>query len=224
MAVKGITKTKRRRSFKRKRSMRKRRRGDEYSLYKSIKNTPELKAFDVQQGSTNWSTAGTTQYLMPLVNGTGVSNRIGSKVTVKSISLKLLTFLDAAFLAGNAAQFRFGIYLDKQPNAAQISYGSLYLPETGTTSAIAPRNLVTRDRVQILYEEDFVMDADSYNVAFNKCYKKVKIPITYFETNAGTIADIMTNAIGFFGCYFPNSIIPALPTYQFQSRIRYTDM
>jgi len=213
---------------KRKRPIRKRSRRskklNDYSLYKPQGKKPELKTLDVVVGSTNWATSGTSVMLNLCTLGTGVSNRIANMITVKSIMLKMVCFLDSAFLAGNACHFRFGLFYDKQPNGLAATYAVIFSPETGGTSSLAPRLLSTRERFQVLHEQDFVMDADAYNVEFKKAYVKCSLPVVFNSANTGLISDIQTGSIGAYFCYFPNTIIPAAPTFQFQSRIRFTDV
>jgi len=147
-----------------------------------------------------------------LLNGTQLgndySNRIGRKITIKSIYYRGTVCITATNSAppvdGDSSfqHWRMIIFYDKQPNGATPAVTDVLVTATPTSHL----NLNNRDRFKVLIDKSFVVDpykmVDAANestwnrTAVNiKKYKKCHITTIYNAGNAGTIADISTNAI-----------------------------
>lgn len=171
----------------------------------------EKKAIDTTITSTAVSTTAVITPINLCSQGTAVNNRVGSKILVRSINIRgaVLADLASALTASNNAPpqtVRMVVYVDKQPNGATITATDLL----ETASVFSPIALANRDRFLILKDKYFNIGAVNVPATANTAYyggqpqqhvfkwfKKCRIPVTY-GTNAGTIADIKTNAIGVF--------------------------
>lgn len=170
-------------------------------------NTMEKKSYDIASATygTDANTASITSIFNP-VQGTTLAARIGTKVVLKSISIRgqvandVTTTNPPTTAAVPSSSCRLTLLMDRQPNAALPSITTIF---TGTTN-ISDLNLANRDRFKVLHTEDFWHDAyiSSTNAATAcnqghtvKVYKKVNIPVFFNANNAGDVTDITSNSI-----------------------------
>lgn len=139
--------------------------------------------------------------------GTGESEKIGRKLTIKSIFWRYsveLPAVSAAAIDGNDDSVRLIVYLDKQANGAAATVTEIL----EAASIHSFNNLENSQRFTIMKDElidiqrgaltndgssSFFQPFSSKNM---KWYKKCNIPIEFGSNAAPTIADIKSNNIG----------------------------
>jgi len=130
-------------------------------------------------------------YLLNQANkGTDQNDRVGQKTLVKSINIRgLLT-------NGNAttAQVRIILFIVKQPRGTAPTFDEML----DTVAVMSQRNVTTFRRQTIL--RDFVMtlsplSLDSRDHKTFKIYKRLNLPVLFDDSDAGTVADIESNAL-----------------------------
>lgn len=177
----------------------------------------ELKWLDTTIGLITAQNTGnrTSNSLVEVSQGTGESQRIGRKITVKSIHLKgyvLLpggkenTVLNDFGWEGAYDRIRVIVYLDKQTNGTSATIGSVI---EGST-LVGFRNLSNTQRYNILYDRTTSLSASnaahevgslSNETAWGpQCKslswnKQCNIPIEYSDVN-GTLSELRSNNIG----------------------------
>jgi hypothetical protein len=160
----------------------------------------ELKFLD-----TTWNVnpSATGQIVLDSVNevaaGTGESQRVGRKVTIKSINMRFVPNLNSTASAANTDDgMRVILYHDKQcngaaPNVVDILESADYL---------SFNNLSNKNRFRILMDKYVdLSSASGISATFGKIaktkqfYMKCNIPIEFSSTTGG-IAEIRSNNIG----------------------------
>lgn len=220
---------------------------------------PELKYFDTpleldmdpsERNRFVTSSNGTTGYLLYIPQGTAANQRIGRKITVKSIYIRLhITSLPFKGLSAVAPETdlslvdnRFVVYLmlDKQANGALPPSSDIFNP---VTIRGALRKLENSERFQVLA----TMQSDSKKrtptivpngpafdvhspaeVQYHELYKRVNIPIEY-NGPSGDPAEVRSNnlflAYGCLDTFSPvTGSIDAPMTAIGVARIRYSDV
>lgn len=182
----------------------------------------EWKYSDVTISTAVNSDVPTMTLLNGLVPGTGASQRIGMKVSIRSIEMRLVANAD---LVGALAQTnRFILVRDGQANgAAPAALTDIITP--GNVRGL--RALVNRKRFRIMLDKMYELTpvAGDYARKCWKIYMKLRRPIVveYNAGVAGTIADIVSNSLYLVvvGSEVAGNTDGALNGYV---RIRYTDM
>lgn len=144
--------------------------------------------------------------LNELVQGTGESERIGRKVTVRSIEMRGATRLisDAAPLAGHCI-VRIILYVDKQTNGATATPTLLLKEATAAHVYRAPYNLSNAGRFTILMDKSIGLNATAAlgggaGATFEaqkmlRFKKRCAIPLE-FDSTLGAITEIRSNNLG----------------------------
>lgn len=201
---------------------------------------PEIKSWDVIPGQVTSlelvnfahnSVAGAYALPQPIaftgmlplnviLQGATFYNRIGAKVTIKSIQMKANFILAVA--ATNTV-CRYMIVYDKQTNGAFPALGDIL--ETNDTLGLtfdAGLNMTNRSRFSMLRDKTFPLDAGSGIAAHCSEYIKGRWE-TEFSTTTGTIGDIRSGAIYFIA--FTNGLggHDAAYLYDATFRLRYYD-
>ncbi len=111
------------------------------------------------------------------------------------------------------------IVIDKQPN--QATFPIINLLNTGVSLPnYALRELTHRKRFVILKDDRIFLSQTGPQIAeFPDYYSKIDM-ITNYDGNAGTIADIPSNALF---VVFVSSEATNVPTIQHATRVRYID-
>lgn len=175
------------------------------------------------------NTTATNTLLNGLVPGTGASQRVGMKTTIRSIEIRLKCTTTAA--TGVNQVCRWLILLDRQSNGAAPAAVTDFLLAQSTT---APRQLANRKRFKIIVDRAFAMGGVLNGAGTGsalpqdrmfKVYIKFRRPIVveYNVGNAGTIADIASNGLFLvtFGTEVAGNTDCGCTGY---IRTRYTDM
>jgi len=161
-------------------------------------------------------TAGTL--LNGLVPGSTASQRIGRKVTIKSLLVRYSWGLATTSTGGSP--LRILIVYDKQANAVAPAITDILLTDTFHSA----NNLSNRDRFVTISDiiTDPVSTGDSFAVA-GVIYKKLNLETMYNAGTAGTIGDISSGSIYMFVAQ-TGRIATASPEFSSTVRIRYTDV
>lgn len=186
------------------------------------KNTVEKKFFDLgvaalaATGANTWSAV---QLLNQVRLGTGASNRIGRKLNMTSIALRVRQ--DVTGVPGMGA-FRTLVVYDNNPQAAVPAITDILASDNN----ISMPNLLNSDRFVTLIDE--IQHSDGFNTASGNAglltdnmYRKIGLTAE-FKADAGAIGDFSKGAI-----YAAISSVDGnvgVTTHSFLSRIRYTDL
>lgn len=171
--------------------------------------------------ATAVNATGSITLLNGLAPGSSASQRIGMKVTIRSLEIHMTHQVTAA--TGVDQSHRFLIVQDSQSNGVGPAALTDFLT---TNTTLAPRNLANRRRFRFLLDKSFYLSssAESGSGGVHKFYLKLRTPIvTEFNSGvAGTIADIVTNSLHFVavGDVAAGAAAGSAAVY---CRIRYTD-
>lgn len=184
------------------------RKGGYYGRYnRNTRGGGENKFFDTTQALVTVTTAGivTTQTVLVIPEGFGESDRIGRKITVNKVLIRLFYKLGAGVSAGAAHDCcRFVVYLDKQANGAAATWLDIFKD----ASYLSFRNLANTSRFRILYDKITTHNATAAwgngttnsTVAKGKCVSIIipmSIVILYNATaQTGALTTIESNNIG----------------------------
>jgi len=156
----------------------------------------ELNFNDTVLAGLAINTTGSTNVLNGIVPGNGANQRIGRKITIKSISGDFRVISGSTTLVSD---FRVAIVLDTQSNAAGPAITDIWTAALPT----APRNTSNGARFRILaiFEDVNIgnlltagQQTDKSAMVY-KFYKRVNIVTTYNAGVAGTVGDIQTNGL-----------------------------
>ena len=183
----------------------------------------EWKFLDTTLSAPNgFSTTATMTLLNGLQPGSSASQRIGQKVTIKSIQIKLAADMNANFLP---TLCRWFLVVDRQSNGAAPAAITDIL---NAASPYALRNLDNRKRFKILLDKTRQV-ADHNNAGSNgvfwNVYMKFRRPfiVEYNAGVAGTVADIVSNSL-YLMTIADQAPGATCPNLYGKARIRYTDM
>ena len=169
-----------------------------------------------------------------ILAGTGPSQMIGRRITIKSILLNY-SVNNIAATSGNLTTYnpeviRVVLVYDKEPQSTKPLVTDVF----STNSPVGPMNLANSSRFLVLYDQRHSMGCQNVLTggatyanttgpltAFGTKYLKVALPMEG-PSSAGGIAGINTGAIWFYAVSdSPNANGNATVTYY--SRIRYYD-
>lgn len=169
-------------------------------------------------GSATWTTPGPNFLLNGLVPDSTATGRIGRKVVMKSLLVRVELRLAATSTGGGF--LRYLVVYDRQSNAAAPAVTDILLADTESS----PMNLSNKDRFQILAEGTTQVASANGNFCSTEIniYKKLDHPVQYNAGIAGTIADIQTGAVYILFAQ-SGGIGTAAPFAIWRSRVRYSD-
>lgn len=158
--------------------------------------------------------------LTAIAQGNGPSERIGMKIAVRSIELRLISIQKADTIPG---ALRFSIVQDRQTNGELAPFTTVYSYAGINTH----RNLGQRRRFKILRDKSYPVQRHDVgnNVIPVHWYIKFRKPISV-EYNGGTSNSINAIASNSINMYFVGTwtVATSTPILGFTSRIRYTDV
>lgn len=189
---------------------------------RSVPGGAELKYKDTTSlFTTDASTGQIAGTLNGIAQGTTDVTRIGNKITVTSIHLRLLVAVDdwlGAYF--NGVNCRIIVYVDRQCNGLAAAVTDILK----TASILSWRNLDQADRFQILKDKIYTgtpgASNDAHSGACAKIYKwnkLIRVPI-HFSGTTGATTEIRSNNIGIL-CISDT----AAANCTIFSRIRYLD-
>lgn len=179
----------------------------------------ELKNIDVNP--INFPAFGATTGQLTLLNGciqgSGATNRIGRRITMRSIQLR--GRIQVAATTTGASPVRLIIFYDRQANGTAPTATDLLNADT-----ISDFNNLSNNRRFVIVAEQIrscIGTAGPQSIYFNM-YKRIKL-ITEFNTgNAGTVGDIQTGSL-YCLAYASAGIQVASLACNVQTRVRFTD-
>lgn len=207
----------------------------------TIKRTytiPELKYIDNSSAGYVITPAGNFTLLNALLQGAAPKQRIGQKINMRSVHLKM-TFTGPGYGAANASFALYGfvramLVLDLQPNSSTMTLASL-LEDTATGIGInSSLNMDNAARFKVLFDKRYMITPSTVIAAANfvqttmmgavydEVYLKLSHEVFYADTNAGDITDIKTGAL-FLVTVGGNPDTGEQPGLSFYTRLRYTD-
>ncbi len=187
--------------------------------------------------SSTWATMedATNSQISGVAQGNGESQRIGRKITILSIHIRMRVHVAASESVAAPLPDLFGrvvIVLDKQTNAAQLTATDV-MDAGQTDDVLAYRNLQQTERFQVLWDKKWFLPAKQSNegavnlfaqgaqstpmMFFNKTFPNGGIRVTYNGTATGVVAAVTDNSIHCIGIA---NLASAL--LNMQIRIRYT--
>lgn len=184
----------------------KRRQGDRLNPYPAPKRTKqtaprtggwlqpskaEFKFVDVASTTTAANSTGSVVLLNGIARGDSVSERTGRQVTMRSVYLQYELY--ATVGTGLNQIHRVMLVLDKQVNATTPSVADIV--SSGDVRGF--RNLDNRNRFAILIDRHYeiAQSTTTGTHQFDKIYRRLNTITTYNNGDAGTVADIKTNAL-----------------------------
>lgn len=157
--------------------------------------------------------------------GTGEEQRIGRKITVKKISMRLKIELPTTSNPNSSSDItRIVIVQDRQCNGTALTWTDVF----EDANVFSFMNLSNKNRFRILFDKAYATNSsagsfDGTNDQFGSFYisdqwhKKLNIPIEYSGTGSA-IADITSNNIALIACSEN-----AVARFEGNIRVRYTD-
>jgi len=176
-------------------------------------NQPEKKSIDVNTTFTTgangvWSAG---QLLNGCAAGTGATNRVGRKITMKSHQMRSFSTNNSA----NGGNVRILIVYDKQSNGA----APVITDVLGADLVTAPMNLSNADRFVVIHDVITQGPTDLAATWHEKHYKKIGLE-TLFGNTGATIADINSGSV--YGFVAGAGAVAVTTTLW--SRVRFADM
>lgn len=184
-------------------------------MYKRV----EFKTIETDEDATSViDSTGEVNLLNGMSQGTDNFERIGRRVTLKSIELHMTAKATAATgLRQKALAF---LVLDKHPNGATPAITDMLT----ISNVLALRNLDNRDRFVFLRRWEFQLTPDTQNQSIKgfKYYKRMNTQMTFDDSNNGDITDIRSGAL-FLVTLGENAAGDTAGTMNFRYRIRFLD-
>ncbi len=169
-------------------------------------------------------------FVNDIANGADVNERIGSKVCIHSLYVKMSMALNAV---PQPQAFRCTLVWDKQPNGLPPVYTDVYEQLAGAPSIIDHVNMNNRDRFIILWEQVRELNIIGGTVAAEmqtrieqKKYLSNKELITSYKGTTAAIGDIATGSLIWIvqGTTGVAAAANLKMTCNATIRMRYTDM
>lgn len=167
--------------------------------------------------------AASPQLLNGCVTGADVGNRLGRKITMKSLQWRIAVQCAPTTTSG---QIRTIIFLDNQANATTPTAAEFFEDSAAALLLTSPLNLNNRERFKIIADkisnlgQEVATQAWAPTQVYLKGYKKLNVDTIYNAANGGTVADITTNALH---VWTMGSLGVANPTVSSYFRVRFTD-
>jgi len=195
----------------------------------------DVKAFDIGFSNSNFTVAGTFTPLNVPINGAEQYQRVGRRITLRSLSIKGFVNFGATTVQDLA---RIIVVYDAQPNAAlPVLADILQNSNAGlATTNLSFHNLNNRDR--FIFLKDYKVMLPAVTVAAGVLTNEAipdpiyhtfnidwEIPLRRMETtfnavNGGTIADVTTGSLLLVTLDGNNA---GTVSFAFSSRVRYID-
>lgn len=153
------------------------------------------------------------------IAGSAFSERVGSRIVVKSIAVKMM-INPAATTAQNTV--RVMIVYDRQVNKQFAGIGDLLAVNASAPTFSAGINIQNKNRFLVLRDSYVPIDAAQGLCKYLSFYVKGRWD-TEFSASAGSVADITTGAIYVVWFMATQVGAGALNVTEFNTRIRYDD-
>jgi len=191
---------------------------------------PEKKIVDVT-ANTAVADTGYIALLNGLSQGTSVITRVGQKIVIKSIDVRLKCSGQppGATPTAYANWLRVLIVWDSQPNGALPPVSDIIEDLTTGTGIVSPAYKNYLSRFKILWNRvfDLVNVSAAAGSTFgmggsDKYFSKTNLLTSYADSTNGDITDIITGAL-YFVAVGAHSAAANYPTVEYYSRLRFYD-
>lgn len=190
---------------------------------------PEYKFVDVTAVNQTFqnSAAPFVALLNSVAEGTDNQNRIGRKLTLKNLNLRLSvqndsTSLSSANFAKQADTVRWAVVFDKQANGSAASVNNVWNAPGTAVDPFAGRLLDYLDRFSILAEGQEVLNVSGANAFTVHKYIKMNLPTRYIGTGTG-VANIESGAL-YVMVWDQNTSGATQSTVSFTSHLLFEDL
>ena len=164
--------------------------------------------------ASGFNTTGYITIINGVAQGTGPSDRIGTKSVYQSITLKGTVTTGAT---PTSSAFRWAIVWDNQPNGVFPTVSDIFT----NVSCRGLNNLANRERFVILADKFGYVEAGGANQKPVKFYRKIKLE-TIFSGSTNSITSISSGAMyAVLLGELPAGV--AAPVSNFTTRVRFTD-
>jgi len=191
---------------------------------------PEKKFKDTSATAASPET-GTFYLLNGLSLGTSVTTRIGQKVVLKSIHVKIALngapFSQTPTVAANRQ--RVMLIWDNQPNTQTPTISDILEDATAGIGIVSSQFTGYISRFRILWDERVDLtnltaaNAPTINItAYREKFLKTNLMVSYSDTNNGDIQDIITGAL-FLLVIGASGTAANYGSHQYFARLRYVD-
>jgi len=191
---------------------------------------PEKKFIDNTAAAASVDT-GTFYLLNGLSLGTSVLTRIGQKIVVKSIHVKVAVngapFAQTPTLPPN--RVRVLLIWDNQPNTQTPTLGDILEDSTAGVGILSSQFTGYISRFRILWDERIDLGnlvannaASDIITGYREKFLKTNLLVSYSDTNNGDIQDIITGAI-FLVFVGASATAANYSQHQYYARIRFVD-
>lgn len=204
---------------------------------------PEVKGVDLSENNIHFTSAGIfSSALNATVAGANESNRIGRKISMRSVQIRGAVYPYQAGAAPIRDFIRLILVYDRQPNGAAPALADVLedvdQAGTRTTTSFSGLNLSNADRFKVLRDWHWAMPVANLAGAASgdeqvsdpgatlmsiKAFVKLNGLETHYNAGAaGTIADITTGAL-FLLAVGLSAEANAQYRFLFDTRVRYAD-
>lgn len=207
---------------------------------------PELKYIDNSDAAAAIDESGTITLLNALSLGTGATQRVGMRITMRSLHLKYIVTGPVYSVANGANAYnqhvRIMLVLDLQPNGATLTLGDLIEDATTGIGIVSSLYMANAARFKVLYDKRMMVTPNvvvpgsttvqqSYSAVINntpskslydEIYLKLSHEVQYADSNNGDITDIKTGAL-FLIAISDNATAAQQPLITSYVRVRYHD-
>lgn len=190
-------------------------------LFAAANNNPNEKKF-IDNLLTNSPAVGSSVFdaggadlLNGVASGTTATTRIGRKIRMKSILVRVEARMNS--LSTGGGDIRIVIVYDKQANAAAAINTDVFVQN----EFLSPNNLSNKDRFVTIMDKYLHIDTQNFQCSAI-WYKKIDLETMFNANTTGTITDITSGAVLMFVAQSGGiaSNVPQVRTY---SRIRFDD-
>lgn len=207
---------------------------------------PELKYIDNSDAAAAIDESGTITLLNALSLGTGATQRVGMRITMRSLHLKYIVTGPVYSVANGANAYnqhvRIMLVLDLQPNGGTLTLGDLIEDATTGIGIVSSLYMANAARFKVLYDKRMMVTPNvvvpgsttvqqSYAAVINntpskslydEIYLKLSHEVQYSDSNNGDITDIKTGAL-FLIAISDNATAAQQPLITSYVRVRYHD-
>lgn len=199
-------------------------RGQRRRLVPVYKPAPEakFKSASIQTPATFSTTPGPIALLNGMVQGTTASTRVGAKISIKSVLMRVQVYSEAGETDYNNHLVRLMLVVDREAKGASPVMAELLEDATAPGCVTSPLNSLYAGRYKILWDKIFTnvsqTESQSKYISHNIIFKR-PLEVDFNAGNAGTVADIDRNSVYLIGCYAGDTA----PYYRVYGKITYYD-
>jgi len=185
-------------------------------LLRRLRNSEEKKYLDTAVNLTVAIAGNAAQVLLlnGLAQGNTASTRIGNKITMKGLQLRLNAKAGNGEADGQVV--RFLLCAEKKPEGSASGWTSI----CATADTLANYFMTLNNNMIVLWDETYALDSSQFQLPIKKWIDLKGLVADYSRGNAGTIADFQQNSIYLMVNTLNNTVATTLVG---NVRLRYTD-